>query len=68
VVLRRSVPDVVAQAVRIAKVIGTPIQLIWSRADDMQHDRHRPTSLTILRAANESVALFARVAGSETRF
>ena len=48
---RRSVPDVVAQAVAIAKTSGEPIQLLWTRDDDIRHDHYRPASLVVLRAA-----------------
>jgi isoquinoline 1-oxidoreductase subunit beta len=48
---RRSVPDVVAQAVAIARAAREPIQLLWTRDDDIRHDRYRPASLVVLRAA-----------------
>ena len=66
---RRSVPDIVTQAVEIAKTISRPIQLVWTRAEDMQHDHYRPASLALLRGALDSsgnpVAWFHRVAGPE---
>jgi isoquinoline 1-oxidoreductase beta subunit len=38
--------DMVAQAVAIAAASqGKPVQLIWSREDDMTHDVYRPASL-----------------------
>ena len=38
--------DYVDQAVRIAKAISpTPVKLIWSREEDMQHDFYRPAVL-----------------------
>lgn len=49
---RRLENDFVAQAVAIAKVIpGTPVQLIWTRPQDMQHDFYRPPSLHLMRGA-----------------
>ncbi|MFN0316203.1 MAG: molybdopterin cofactor-binding domain-containing protein, partial [Burkholderiales bacterium] len=49
---RRAEMDVVAQAVSIAKEIqGRPVQLIWSREEDMQHDMYRPAVLSRFRAA-----------------
>lgn len=69
---RRSVPDFVAEAVQIAKQTGTPIQLVWTRHDDIAHDRYRPASYIALRAglaANGTPnALFMRVAGPKLAF
>lgn len=39
---RRSEPDVALQAVAIARAAGRPVQLIWSREDDIRHDSFRP--------------------------
>jgi isoquinoline 1-oxidoreductase subunit beta len=36
------------------KMPGTPIQLMWTRADDMQHDWYRPAGFHSLRAAVDS--------------
>lgn len=44
--------EFVRQAVRIAKTMpGTPVQLIWSREEDIQHGRYRPVALVRMRAA-----------------
>jgi isoquinoline 1-oxidoreductase beta subunit len=44
--------EFVRQAVMIAKTMpGTPVQLIWSREEDIQHGRYRPVALVRMRAA-----------------
>jgi len=39
---RKAEVDAVVQAVRIARKIGRPVQLIWSREEDLTHDVYRP--------------------------
>lgn len=39
---RRLEEDSIFQAARIAKGLGYPVKLIWSREEDMQHDMYRP--------------------------
>jgi isoquinoline 1-oxidoreductase beta subunit len=47
--------DASRQALMIAKALpGKPIQLIWSREEDIQHGRYRPAALVQLRAALDS--------------
>ncbi len=48
---RRATGDVAVQAARIARATGTPVKLIWSRAQDMQHDIYRPATVSQFRAA-----------------
>ena len=44
--------DVVAQAVNIAKQMpGTPVKLLWSREEDMQHGFYHPTTRALVRGA-----------------
>ena len=45
---RRAEQDFVAEAVEISKAISAPVQVIWSREDDMQHDFYRPATYTKL--------------------
>jgi len=49
---RRGAPqDFVRQGVTVAKAMpGTPVKLMWSREEDMQHDFYRPASVVKLRA------------------
>lgn len=39
---RRYMADFPAEGAQIAKVVGKPVQLVWSREDDMTHDFYRP--------------------------
>ncbi|MGD8572364.1 MAG: molybdopterin-dependent oxidoreductase [Gammaproteobacteria bacterium] len=48
---RRLEADVVADAVALAKQTGKPVQVLWSRADDVQHDFYRPAHVTALKAS-----------------
>lgn len=41
---RRSETDFSVQAALVAKAVGAPVKLIWSREEDMAHDFYRPAS------------------------
>ena len=65
---RRGQQDYVRQAVLLAKQVpGTPIKLIWSREEDMQHGYYRPITQCKLRGALDEhgnlTALHMRLAG-----
>jgi isoquinoline 1-oxidoreductase subunit beta len=51
---RRISQDFVAEAVFIAKAVGKPVKVVWSREDDIQHDVYRPASVSRLRAGLDS--------------
>lgn len=41
---RRWFPDEAAEAAAVSKAVGVPIQVVYSREDDMQHGYYRPAS------------------------
>jgi len=52
---RRLEVDFVAQAVRVAlETAGRPVQLNWSREEDLGHDFYRPAGAALLRAGFDS--------------
>jgi isoquinoline 1-oxidoreductase beta subunit len=47
---RRFELDFIQEALETSKAAGTPVKVVWSREDDMQHDQYRPASVHQLRA------------------
>jgi isoquinoline 1-oxidoreductase beta subunit len=43
--------DFVRQAVLIAKEVGQPVKLVWSREEDIRHDFYRPVAMARMIAA-----------------
>jgi len=66
---RRLETDFVAEAVELAKQLGVPVQVVWTRADDLQHDFYRPAHAARLQASLGESGLPAswslRVAGPQ---
>jgi len=48
---RRSQDDFILEAVEVARRVDYPVQVVWSREDDMQHDYYRPMASCKLQAA-----------------
>ena len=65
---RRGATDWVRQAVAIAKAMpGTPVKLVWSREEDMQHGFYHPVTQCRLKAGVDAqgqlTALHMRISG-----
>jgi isoquinoline 1-oxidoreductase subunit beta len=48
---RRIANDFVREAVEIAKLVRSPVQLLWTRGDDTHHDYFHPAQNHVVRAA-----------------
>jgi isoquinoline 1-oxidoreductase subunit beta len=48
---RRFYSDFVAEATWLSKAIAAPVQVVWTREDDIQHDFYRPASYHLMRGA-----------------
>ncbi len=46
---RRLSVDYATEAARLSRDVGAPVQVVWSRDDDMRHDNYRPASHHALR-------------------
>ncbi len=66
---RRLETDFVAEAVELSKALGSAVQVVWTRADDLQHDFYRPAHAARMQASLAENGLPAawrvRVAGPE---
>jgi isoquinoline 1-oxidoreductase beta subunit len=47
---RKFEQDFIAQAVTVAKVLGKPVKLTWTREQDFTNDQYRPMTLSRVRA------------------
>lgn len=51
---RKSKPDYVVEAATLSKKIGKPVQVTWSREDDLQHDYYHTVAAMYLKAATDA--------------
>ncbi|MGQ0649260.1 MAG: molybdopterin cofactor-binding domain-containing protein [Gemmatimonadaceae bacterium] len=56
---RRSSTDYVVDAVETSKAIGAPVQVVWTREEDMQHDFYRPAAHVRLEGGLDSAGKLA---------
>jgi isoquinoline 1-oxidoreductase beta subunit len=69
---RRGANDEMRQAILVAKQVGKPVKLVWTREEDMTHDRYRPQAAVRLKATlgadGMPVAFDARIAVGSIQF
>jgi isoquinoline 1-oxidoreductase subunit beta len=64
---RRLEPDMAESAVRIGKLVGGPLKVVWTREEDIQHDVYRPAYRDVISASlsnGKIVGWKYRVSGS----
>jgi CO/xanthine dehydrogenase Mo-binding subunit len=66
---RRSAMDFVTDAVETSMKVGAPVQVLWTREEDMQHDFYRPAALVRFEggvdANGRATALRARIVAQQ---
>jgi len=64
---RRLEADMVAAAVRIGKTVDSPVKVVWTREEDIQHDIYRPVYRDVISATLSGGKIAAwkyRISGS----
>jgi isoquinoline 1-oxidoreductase beta subunit len=68
---RRLMSDVAAEAVFLSWSVGLPVQVVWTREDDLEHDYYRPAGHHRIRAAldaNGRVTAWAQHLANTSRY
>lgn len=68
---RKAIPEVGIEAARLAKVVGKPVHVGWTRPEEMRYGYHRPPTHNVFRAKLENgrvIALEHRQAGGDVLF
>ena len=64
---RRNETDFIVDAVEVAKAVGAPVKVLWTREDDLTHGFYRPATHNVFRAAldaqGQPVAWLTRAVG-----
>ena len=59
--------DFITDAVEVAKAVGVPVKVMWTREDDLTHGFYRPSTYNVFRASLDAqgapTAWFTRVVG-----
>lgn len=67
---RRYAPEVVGQAVAVAKAVGRPVKLFWRREDEFTQGYYRPAQVARMRAGLDAegrlIGFWFRAAGPST--
>ena len=54
---RGAVQDYVHQAVLVAKAVGQPVKLLWTREEDIRHDFYRPVAMAKFTAGLDTTGM-----------
>lgn len=54
---RRLETDYAVEAAKLSKTIGKPVQIVWTRADDIQHDFYHPMHYIYVHGKSKEVKL-----------
>lgn len=54
---RRALADFVAEAVELSMRMRAPVQVVWSREDDMRHGQYRPASIAVMEGAVDDAGM-----------
>jgi CO/xanthine dehydrogenase Mo-binding subunit len=54
---RRAMSDFVAEAVELSMRMRAPVQVVWSREDDIRHGQYRPASVAVMEGAVDESGL-----------